>query len=204
MNNENNVKSEGAARKALSEAFDYFEVIIIAVCLVFFIFLCFFRTCRVSGASMENTLYDSETLIISNLFYTPTNGDIIVFHQTQTLNEPVVKRVIATEGQWVKVVCGEKPEDMKVYVSADENIDESDLLDESKYFNPDYKMQAFNGENFDFEAQQVPKGCVFVMGDHRYHSTDSRSSLVGFVDVRRILGKVLLRISPLDQFGAVE
>ena len=153
---------------------------------------------------MENTLYDGETLIISNLFYTPENGDIIVFHQTKTLNEPVVKRVIATAGQWVKVTCGDSPSDMKVYVSNDEIIDDNDLLNESNYFNDDYKLPSFNGESFDFEAQQVPEGCVFVMGDHRYHSTDSRSELVGFVDVRRILGKVLLRISPVDKFGAVE
>ena len=200
-NETNNTQSSG--RKAMAEILDYFEVIVIAICVVFFLFIFVCRTCRVSGGSMENTLYDGETLIISNLFYTPDNGDIIVFHQTGTLNEPVVKRVIATAGQWVQVTCGENPEDMKVYVSNDAVIDEGDLVNES-YFNDDFKYLSFNGNNFDFEAAQVPEGYIFVMGDHRYHSTDSRSPLVGFVDTRRILGKVLLRISPMDKFGAVE
>ena len=152
---------------------------------------------------MENTLYEQESLIVSDLFYTPKRNDIIVFHQTGTLNEPVVKRVIATAGQWVQVTCGETPEDMKVYVSNDEIIDESDLVKEP-YFNDDFKYISFDGSTYDFEAAQVPEGYIFVMGDHRYHSTDSRSPMVGFVDTRRILGKVLLRISPMDKFGAVE
>lgn len=190
------------AQSKISSAFDYLEVLIIAVCVVLLLFSFVFRVCTVDGPSMENTLTEGETLIISNLFYTPQNGDIVVFHQTSETNEsynkPLIKRIIATEGQWIKITYGSQ-NSMSVYVSDDEIIDESDLIDEP-YAN---LMDGSSAYYRNIDAVQVPEGCVFAMGDHRYHSADSRDPEIGFVDARRILGKVLIRLTPFSKFGVL-
>ena len=86
---------------------DYVEIFVFAMAVVVLLFSFCFRLCTVEGESMENTLFNGESLVVSDLFYTPKQGDIIVFHQTGTeaadLNEPIVKRVIATEGETVSI-----------------------------------------------------------------------------------------------------
>ena len=181
--------------------FDILEPLIIAVCAVFLIFMCGMRLCRVDGNSMLNTLHDGESLIVCNWFYEPEMGDIIVFHQTSEkdlrLNEPIVKRVIATEGQFVLIDA----ENATVYVSDDEEITEEDALDEPyAYLEFDRMLDSYGASG---KIMEVPKGCVFVLGDNRNSSTDSRYGVIGFVDQRRILGKVILRIAPLEKFGSV-
>jgi len=142
---------------------------------------------------MENTLYGNETLIVSDLFYTPKSGDIIVFHQTGALNEPVVKRVIATEGETVQLSY--TATSMKVTVT-DENGTE--VLTEEYIKYEGYPLYSYP------QSYVVPEGHLFVMGDNRNASKDSRHPDIGFVDSRRVLGRVLLRTTPLSRFGAVE
>ena len=199
MNEENTKKSVAHL------LFDYVEMFVITIAVVILLLSFFFRLCVVSGPSMNNTLLNGEKLIVSNLFYTPDTGDIIVFHQTSDLydqfNEPIVKRVIATGGEFVQIDYKEN----KLYVSTDREFTEDDLLDERLYAH----FEAPDGvwkESFFTNTQifEVPEGHLFVMGDNRNVSADSRSAQVGFVDERRVLGKVLLRITPLDKFGKVE
>ena len=195
--------NKSTLRKIAFEAFDFLEIFVLAAVAVLILFSAVFRLCNVDGRSMESTLHDGELLVISNFAYTPKNGDIIVFHQTSEensgYNKPLVKRIIATEGQWIYIEYG-ADNAMYVYVSEDETIDESDLIEEP-YVNLETGLMGYYPDKY---KAQVPKGCVFAMGDHRYHSADSRDPAIGFVDARRILGKVLLRISPMDKFGAVE
>ena len=194
------VKPEKKPSK-IQSAFDYLEILVFAACFVLMIFSAVFRLCSVDGSSMSKTLEGGEMLVISDFMYTPENGDIVVFHQTDDndhYNKPIVKRVIATEGQWVYIEYG-NDYSMSVYVSDDENIEENELLDEpyaNLYPGPGVYENRFKA--------QVPEGCVFVLGDNRYNSADSRTSQIGFVDCRRILGKVLLRVTPLSKFGAVD
>ena len=152
--------------------------------------------CTVVGDSMLNTLHNDEKLIISNLFYSPREGDIIVFHQTGTFNEPVVKRVIATSGKWIKIDY----DNMITYVSDDEIFDESDIVDESSYAYFDSGRYDLSGSYKVF----VPKGYIFVMGDNRNNSTDSRFPQIGLVDERTVLGRVIVRLFPLQSFGFVK
>lgn len=181
--------------------FDILEPLVIAVCVVFLIFICGVRLCLVDGTSMLNTLHDGESLIVCNWFYKPETGDIIVFHQTSEkdmrFNEPIVKRVIATEGQFVMIDA----ENAIVYVSDDEEITQEDALDEPyAYLDLDRMLDRYEVSG---KLMKVPEGCVFVLGDNRNVSADSRYDVIGFVDQRRILGKAILRIAPLDKFGTV-
>ena len=182
----------------ISFLFDYLEILVFSVCVVLILFTLCGRLCKVNGSSMRNTLYNGEMLITTNLV-TPEAGDIIVFHQTSevytNLNEPLVKRIIATEGQTVRIdyVKGE------VYVDG-ELIDEpyASLLD--RQGNHVGRWTQSPGYGFDhatgiFETT-VPEGCYFVMGDNRNNSLDSRSREVCFVDARRVLGKVIIRTKP--------
>jgi signal peptidase I len=198
MNKENTKK--GAALILL----DYVEMFVFTIVIVILMLSFFFRLCVVSGPSMNNTLLDGEKLIVSDLFYTPKTGDIIVFHQTSdlydTFNEPIVKRVIATGGEFVKIDYKQN----KVFVSADKEFTEDELLDESTYAHfekPDgiWKESLHTDE----KVFEVPEGHLFVMGDNRNVSADSRGVQVGLVDERRVLGKVLFRITPFDKFGKV-
>ena len=183
---------------AVSLLFDYLEILVFSVCAVLLIFTLFGRLCRVNGSSMRNTLFHNEMLITTNLVE-PEAGDIIVFHQTSetytNLNEPLVKRIIATEGQTVRIDYNKGA----VYVDG-VLIDEpyAALLD--RHGNNVGRWTQSPGYGFDhstgiFEAT-VPEGCYFVMGDNRNNSLDSRSREVSFVDARRVLGKVIIRTKP--------
>ena len=183
---------------AVSVLFDYLEILVFSVCAVLLIFTLFGRLCKVNGSSMRNTLFHNEMLITTSLVK-PETGDIIVFHQTSEtytiLNEPLVKRIIATEGQTVRIDYNKG----EVYVDG-VLLDEpyAALLDRSG--NNVGRWTQSPGYGFDhstgiFEAT-VPEGCYFVMGDNRNNSLDSRSREVSFVDARRVLGKVVIRTQP--------
>lgn len=180
--------------------YDVVEMFVLAVVFVILLLTLCFRLCRVDGPSMNQTLQDGEPLIVSNLFYTPKRGDIIVFHQTNgerettsplnRYNEPIVKRVIATGGQYVKLDYAAK----KVYVSDDAIFDESDVIDESyAYFWTSRDTDKWI-QNSKVTEYHVPEGYLFVMGDNRNNSADSRYPEVGFVDERRVLGRVLFKL----------
>ena len=179
-----------------SSLYEWFDSILRALIIIIVLLTFVFKLCTVVGGSMLNTLHDGEKLIISNLFYKPHENDIIVFHQTGDLNEPCVKRVIATGNKWVKIDY----DSSTLYVSTDHVFDEGDIVDESQYAYFDiggYKMKG-SLETF------VPDGYLFVMGDNRNNSADSRSPLIGLVDEKTVLGKVIFRISPSDKFGFVK
>ena len=82
---------------------EYFEILVFSLAFVVLLFTFCVRLCQVSGDSMMKTLVDGEKLLVSNVFYEPECEDIIVFHQTGYLNEPVVKRVIAVGGEKIQI-----------------------------------------------------------------------------------------------------
>ena len=181
----------------IADLLDYIEIFVVALCVVVTIFsFSGFRLCTVDGPSMENTLHHGEKLITSSLFYTPQRGDIVVFHQTSDspngYNKPIVKRVIGLPGDTVSI----NYQTWTVTVTdPDGNVT---VIDE-----PYRKVVDGNPYSSAPISVYVEEGTVFVMGDNRNHSADSRDARIGLVDTRRILGKVVLRITPFDKFGAV-
>ena len=172
--------------KQSSEALDWLYSVVTAIVIA--ILLCSFviRPITVIGSSMVPTLEERDMLLVSKLFYHPKYGDIVILRKTSLMDNFIVKRVIATEGQTVDIDFIEGV----VYV-------DGAALDE-----PYVNAQTFEPEDFT-EPVTVPEGCVFVMGDNRNRSTDSRDSRVGCVDERLLIGKALLRITPLNKFGRV-
>ena len=174
------------------ELFDWAESLVPALAAVVLVFVFAVRLIGVSGSSMLPTLQDRNYLIVSKLFYDPKPGDIVVITKEGFLvnsdgrEDSFVKRIIAVGGQTVDIDYDEGT----VWV-------DGELQDASFTYTPttrrgDMKLPA-----------TVPEGCVFVLGDNRNGSTDSRYTLVGMVDERYIVGRVLLRVLPITKFGVV-
>lgn len=169
------------------ELWEWAKAIFFAAVIVFIVFHFIIQVVTVKGSSMEPTLENQDRLVISNLFYTPETGDIVVLSDKTGLDEALIKRIIALPGQTVDInENGEVLVDGKVlsepYIA--------EFIDEDHRGNMDYPLT-------------VPEGTVFVMGDNRNHSTDSRFLEVGFVEEGEILGRVIFRLLPLDKIGTV-
>ena len=166
--------------------YEWLHTFIIAIALVVLILTFVFRLVDVDGESMMDTLRDKDRLIVTNFLYQPDNGDIVVISHGQNLNKPIIKRVIATEGQSLKI------DFQKGIVSVNGAV-----IDEPY-------IKALTTKQGDAEIPEViPEGMVFVMGDNRNHSTDSRFSTVGLIPVTNIIGKAQFRVSPFNSFGKI-
>ena len=164
------------------ELYDWMQCIVSAIICGIFIFVFIGRTIGVEGNSMLQTLHWNDRVIMSGLFYKPKNGDIVIFRPPSDAfgATPLVKRVIAVEGQTIDINF----ETGEVFV-------DGVVIDEAHYINePTYSRMNFVG------PLTVPDGHVFVMGDNRNYSSDSRDSRVGTVDTRYILGKVHFLLMP--------
>lgn len=147
------------------------------VLLVLFLFV--LTPARVVGSSMAPTLKNGEVLLVDKLsifLYMPPRGALVVFDHPLK-NEELIKRIIALPGETVEITDG------KVYI-------DGCLLDESAYMPTDAQ---------NFEAMVVPHGEVFMLGDDRAHSLDSRDEAIGCIPIRNIRGRVRLRVSPVTQ-----
>ena len=192
------IEHESLLYRFVRGAFDYLELFAFSVLAVFLIFTFGIRTCQVDGRSMENTLYDKEYLIIRSLAYQPEQDDIIVFHG---MDKTLVKRVIAVGGQ--EVIIDTKTNEITVdgVVYADSHAMLKDPGTDKSI--DKYLPYLFHSE-LDSEGVYkvtVPEGKLFVMGDNRNNSADSRDPRVRFVDEQSVLGKVILRISPFTVFS---
>ena len=163
------------------------------VCLVI-VFTFFGRLTRVDGNSMTNTLQNGQLLLVRSLGYEPEQGDIVVLNKTtvEHLNGvAIVKRVIATGGQTVDIDYAAN----SVYV-------DGERLDESYIKEP---MADMTGDPLYAQTRfEVPEGSIFVMGDNRNGSDDSRDARIGFIDEDYVLGKAVFSIFPFSTFGALD
>ena len=170
--------------KIAKTVYEYAETIAAAVCVVFLIFNFLARTSVVSGSSMEKTLSDGDVLLVSSLPYEPKQGDIVVFRAPYSEffgDELLIKRVIAVGGQEIMIDF----DTWRVTVDG-KDVDEAEYL----YLHGVAKTSQIQ---FPFT---VPEDKVFVMGDNRYNSSDSRYTDIGAVDEDYILGPAILRLYP--------
>lgn len=170
----------------------YLHDLVFLLVALLLLFVILFRIVVVSGPSMKNTLLDGDYLLVlsSSIYTNPKQGDVVVISKDSFKSgEPIVKRVIATEGQTVRIEGGQ------VFVNGVKVDGEiTDAVDMPSTF-------------------VVSEGCIFVMGDNRNESKDSRSNEIGMIDKREVLGKVLIIALPavdpatgkrnFSRFGAV-
>lgn len=166
------------------EIFDWLEAIIFSLVVVVLIFTFLFRVVGVEGESMLPTLNNGDRVLISNLFYNPKPLDIIVLTDQTESNKPIIKRIIAVEGQTVDIDfnTGEVKVDGSV-------LDEPYIFSQTKV-EGDVKFPV-----------KVPEDKVFVLGDNRNNSLDSRYEEVGLASENDILGRAFFRIYPFDSIG---
>ena len=179
------------------DVFEWLQIIVTAVVGVVITFTIFFRVATIDGPSMKETLHHGDKVIITNFAYTPKNGDIVVISRNYdntadnvaTTEMPIIKRVIATEGQTVDIDF----ENGIVYV-------DGKALSEPYTSSPTTRK-------FDVEFPlTVAPGCIFVLGDNRNDSMDSRDSNIGnegMIDTRYVLGKAIYRIFPFEAVGGL-
>ena len=178
---------ENRIRKAAADIFEIIEMFTVCASVIMILFTFFLHPTVVDGPSMENTLLHGDYLLVSALPYEAEAGDIVVVHNVglRYYNKPIIKRIIATEGQVIDI-------DFSTWTVTVDGV----VVDE-----PYMKLAADGYVTSDWSYPLVvPEGHVFVMGDNRNHSADSRSREIGLIDERCIVGKALVRIFPFARF----
>lgn len=171
---------------AVAGIYDWVRCIIFAIAIVIVCLTFVFRLVNVDGSSMYDTLSSDDKVIVTNFMYTPKTNDIVVISHGAQYANPIIKRVIATEGQSVKLDY-----------ENDRIIVDGIVIDE-----PYIDGSAFSGNIGDNEIPDViPEGKIFVMGDNRKVSMDSRSTKIGLIDVNDVIGKAQVVAFPFDHIG---
>lgn len=187
--NPENTADETSERKGFAfELFNWASEIVMCMVVIVLLFVFVVRVVGVDGPSMLPTLHDNDKLLLlSNVLYTPKAGDVVVVRKESYGTKPLVKRIIAMEGQTVDIDF----ETHEVWVDG--------VIVYEPYIN---EPTTYTGDmNF---PTVVPAGCIFVMGDNRNRSKDSREVAIGMIDQRCILGKVLYVVYPFDRIGMVK
>ena len=166
---------------------EWYEALISAALVLVLVFSFFFRIIQVDGSSMVPTLINGDKLIVWGAGYTPQRGDVVIVDSYTAYGKPLVKRVIAKGGDTVSIDYSTGT------VEVNGEVLQEDYIAEPTYLGYDLQF-----------PYTVPEGTVFLMGDNRNESLDSRSSYIGCIDERDILGKVLVCFMPFTDFGVVK
>lgn len=181
LDNEVDTKKKVKQTNEKLNVFEIFEAIIAAFFVITLVFTFIFRVFSVDGPSMKPTLQDGDKVVVSTMGYKAQKGDVVVLSSTDGLKKPIIKRVVAVAGDTVDI-------NFTTGVVTVNGIEE-------------HYTDELTTQQFDVAFPlTVPEGTVFVLGDNRGVSLDSRSTQVGCVDERLIVGKVLFRFFPLGNW----
>ncbi len=170
-------------KKITCYSFEIIKTVIIVFSLVSIIFTFFIRDANVVGNSMYETLHDSDKVFLTNFNYTPKSGDIVAINAENMIEKRIIKRVIATEGQTLEIDYAAG----KVYVDG--------VMLEEEYISS-FTKRPENEYKFPYV---VPDNCIFVMGDNRGISLDSRDASIGLVPCDDVIGKAQFVFYPFDR-----
>ncbi len=176
---EENQNGKESGTDVRAEVYDWLLCVVSAILICVLVFTFIVRLVGVVGTSMVPTLHEGDYLVTSKLFYTPKQGDIVIIRKQNFDERAIVKRVIAVGGQTVDIDFSAGV----VYV-------DGQALSEDYVNAPTYRSLDFNG------PITVPENCVFVLGDNRNESLDSRRSTLGCVDTRYIIGRGYMVLLP--------
>lgn len=168
--------------KVIINVYDMASVLAVALITIMLIFTFVFRVVGVVGTSMVPTLQNADYLIVSAFDSNPSYGQVVIITQPNAFDEPIVKRIIATENQVVDIN----------FATGEVSVD-GVVLDEPYINNP-----TTTNEGISFPVT-VPENHVFVLGDNRQNSTDSRSEKIGFIHEDYILGVAKYRVFSVDE-----
>ena len=189
MDNNENKKEKSFGK----ELFEWVQAIVVAVVIAMFLRTFIFTLVDVSGSSMVPTLHDRDKLFVWRLGYEPEVNDIVIFRPVGHEDTPYVKRVIATEGQTVDISYNNKLGYAEVFVDGEKL--EEDYINE----NIDY-IHMGDG----VYPCVVPNDHIFVMGDNRNNSSDSRLQSIGMVSEDSVIGEAKFRLWPFSDIGGFE
>ncbi|WP_010269634.1 signal peptidase I [Paenibacillus senegalensis] len=186
-------KTSDSPNPVKNEIWEWAKALVIAAVLVLLIRWFIFTPFIVDGPSMQPNFHSGERLIVNKILYTfrePQRGEVIVFHAPQ--GRDYIKRVIALPGETIKI------QDNQVYINGEEL--------EEEYIREAVEAALQNGYSYnsDFAELTVPEGHVFVMGDNRVNSQDSREPSVGPVPFDKVVGRADVIFWPLPQISIVK
>lgn len=183
-------KPDGEKQGLAFDLYTWLQALSFALIVIMIVFTFFGRIIGVDGSSMVPTLTHKDMLLLQCIGYEPTQGDVVVLHKDFSVTkEPIVKRVIATSGQHVHIDYDVST----VYV-------DGEALSEPYLGEPMLQPGSSTMQKTDWD---VPEGSIFVMGDNRNHSADSREDSLGTIDARYVLGGAKLVLFPFSHFGAI-
>jgi len=199
---EDNTDKIPAKKRAAAEILDWFDTVVTSIVAIIVIFALVTRLSTVDGGSMNPTLNDQERLMITDFCYEPAYNDIVVVwtdnlynELTGEMGEAIVKRVVGLPGDTIRV----DTEEGAVYRNG-EKLETEEI--DGIIYEDGHMIQDYTTEPYSMEVT-VPEGRVFVMGDNRNNSVDSRDGRVGLVDMNYIIGKAYLRVAPFERFGGL-
>lgn len=179
-------KSQKGRSRRNKEFLEWLDALVLSILVLALLFTFVVRPARVDGSSMLPSFLDGERVLAWQLGYTPQRGDVVVIDAYIPHGKTLIKRVIGVAGDTIDIDFHSGVVTRNGEVLHEPYIAEPTLLYES----------------VDFPVT-VPEGCIFVMGDNRNNSKDSRDADIGFVDARDVLGKVVFRLSPLNRIGVI-
>lgn len=163
----------------------WLQALVVALVALILVFTFVGRLIGVKGASMQPTLYAGDMVLLQTIGYTPEQNDIVVVRKLGFSEDAIIKRVIAVGGQTVTI-----------------NYNNSTVMVDGVVLDEPYINEQLMSGSGILETYVEP-GHIFVMGDNRNHSSDSRSTSIGLIDLREVLGGARMVVLPFSDFGVL-